>query len=412
MKRAAMVLLEGKEIEASVEDDLILVDGKGYPVSSAALVKRRKEKTFKVIVTLVVIILLGSLTYLLFQYLLGSEDQSEPYLELDDTNALDMKLNRIYPSSSLFLEGDVFIDLSDDVKYDMKDGMDIFTVEENVTGHLSLNIIWRGDIDDLMIKGISVLELEIDSSSRYVLGSLSFLVLDDVNEIKEEVGFGLDRELVSKGRTGSSTYTIRMDKGDMGSARLEQSGEYSKDRGCRITINFPDGIAEGEHGIKVSFGPDYYHKNTTWDMFIGAIVGLVTLMVVIFVFFDLTREETALIIRTDEKELVLFGKEKDLSALNYEISKKTISRMREEEKSDEDSVQKEFKIDPEEKKRMREEMKNLPGRPNRIMIQQCPECGSNELYYESGFLTGYVYHCKDCDYIGSFIIEKELDFED
>lgn len=38
----------------------------------------------------------------------------------------------------------------------------------------------------------------------------------------------------------------------------------------------------------------------------------------------------------------------------------------------------------------------------------CPSCGGRSLYYESGYLTGQVYHCKDCDYIGSFVIERDL----
>ena len=39
----------------------------------------------------------------------------------------------------------------------------------------------------------------------------------------------------------------------------------------------------------------------------------------------------------------------------------------------------------------------------------CPACGSRELYYEAGLITGYKYHCKDCDYIGTFVIERDLD---
>jgi hypothetical protein len=38
----------------------------------------------------------------------------------------------------------------------------------------------------------------------------------------------------------------------------------------------------------------------------------------------------------------------------------------------------------------------------------CPNCGGKELYYEAGLITGYKYHCKDCDYIGAFVIEKDF----
>ena len=45
--------------------------------------------------------------------------------------------------------------------------------------------------------------------------------------------------------------------------------------------------------------------------------------------------------------------------------------------------------------------------PNFIPIP-CPQCGSAGLYYEAGLVTGYKYHCKDCDYVGAFVIEKDI----
>ncbi len=47
-------------------------------------------------------------------------------------------------------------------------------------------------------------------------------------------------------------------------------------------------------------------------------------------------------------------------------------------------------------------------KPNKVTTFLCPECGSKELYYEAGLISGYKYHCKDCDYIGSFVIEKDF----
>lgn len=41
-------------------------------------------------------------------------------------------------------------------------------------------------------------------------------------------------------------------------------------------------------------------------------------------------------------------------------------------------------------------------------ILVCPQCGGTELYYETGLITGYKYHCKNCDYIGAFVIEKDV----
>lgn len=42
----------------------------------------------------------------------------------------------------------------------------------------------------------------------------------------------------------------------------------------------------------------------------------------------------------------------------------------------------------------------------------CPQCGSTDVFYEAGLVTGYKYHCKNCHYVGAFIIEKEVEFEE
>lgn len=44
-------------------------------------------------------------------------------------------------------------------------------------------------------------------------------------------------------------------------------------------------------------------------------------------------------------------------------------------------------------------------------VLTCPQCGSADLYYEAGLITGYKYHCKKCDYIGAFVVEKDMDDE-
>ena len=40
-------------------------------------------------------------------------------------------------------------------------------------------------------------------------------------------------------------------------------------------------------------------------------------------------------------------------------------------------------------------------------FQVCPKCGSPELYYEAGMVTGQKYHCKRCGYIGSLVFEAD-----
>jgi predicted RNA-binding Zn-ribbon protein involved in translation (DUF1610 family) len=41
-------------------------------------------------------------------------------------------------------------------------------------------------------------------------------------------------------------------------------------------------------------------------------------------------------------------------------------------------------------------------------VLRCPQCGGTNIYYENALITGYKYHCKDCDYIGALIIEEDV----
>jgi len=45
-------------------------------------------------------------------------------------------------------------------------------------------------------------------------------------------------------------------------------------------------------------------------------------------------------------------------------------------------------------------------------VLTCPQCGSADLYYETALITGYKYHCKKCNYIGAFVVEKDIEESD
>ncbi len=40
-------------------------------------------------------------------------------------------------------------------------------------------------------------------------------------------------------------------------------------------------------------------------------------------------------------------------------------------------------------------------------VLRCPQCNSARLVYEAAMITGQVYHCLDCDYVGSLVVETE-----
>lgn len=49
---------------------------------------------------------------------------------------------------------------------------------------------------------------------------------------------------------------------------------------------------------------------------------------------------------------------------------------------------------------------------HRRTVLRCPQCGSTDLYYELGLITGYKYHCKNCQYVGPLVIQDEVSKED
>jgi hypothetical protein len=48
----------------------------------------------------------------------------------------------------------------------------------------------------------------------------------------------------------------------------------------------------------------------------------------------------------------------------------------------------------------------------KITAKFCPQCGGSDLYYENGMLMGYIYHCKKCDYVGAFVVEKDAEIDE
>ena len=45
-------------------------------------------------------------------------------------------------------------------------------------------------------------------------------------------------------------------------------------------------------------------------------------------------------------------------------------------------------------------------------ILTCPQCGSGDLVYEAGMVTGQKYHCLKCGYVGAFAVEREIEVDE
>ncbi|MCW6167759.1 MAG: hypothetical protein LVQ64_04840 [Thermoplasmatales archaeon] len=52
-------------------------------------------------------------------------------------------------------------------------------------------------------------------------------------------------------------------------------------------------------------------------------------------------------------------------------------------------------------------MKHRRSLDPRDTILLCPQCRSARLVYEAGLITGQVYRCQTCGYMGSFVIEMD-----
>lgn len=46
--------------------------------------------------------------------------------------------------------------------------------------------------------------------------------------------------------------------------------------------------------------------------------------------------------------------------------------------------------------------------PRGRTVRLCPQCGSANLEMVAGSITGQVYHCRACDYVGALVFETEV----
>ena len=63
----------------------------------------------------------------------------------------------------------------------------------------------------------------------------------------------------------------------------------------------------------------------------------------------------------------------------------------------------------ERNRRSRKRLSDSPAIDEDVRVLECPQCHGTDLYYEAALITGYKYHCKTCNYIGAFVIEREVD---
>jgi hypothetical protein len=47
-------------------------------------------------------------------------------------------------------------------------------------------------------------------------------------------------------------------------------------------------------------------------------------------------------------------------------------------------------------------------REPRVRILRCPTCGSTRIQLSAGMITGQMYHCLDCHYMGALVFEEDV----
>ncbi len=152
------------------------------------------------------------------------------------------------------------------------------------------------------------------------------------------------------------------------------------------------------------------------------IVAIGALSFCLFVFLATGRSREVLLLETEGRTLELSGDPSDLKRLHFELAKLVLGRSRDKEEEENiktiprspggarraGSSNAETVLDPTEAQKFKEELKGGLVRRDRIVARTCPHCEGNDLYIEGGMYGGAIYHCKDCDYVGPFIIEREL----
>lgn len=408
---------DGKNVEVSIVKEGLEVDGKELEVVSATLGKARRSTTFQIIIAIIAVMAAGLIAFVVLNTIIIGEGESRPYQDLDDDDLIKYRSDPAMDSSGMYLTrgGSFLMDISSDVDMNADGTEDIYTVENVINGGVSLHIMWYGDSNDLYTRDISALKIGIRSTSVFTIGEVSMVVLMDNRMIGDSINLTDDENMLTTEFRGKRVLAIDVDRTAMGEARNMQSGEISNRKGCLIIINFPEGISAGEIGVDVQWGSGYYHDTTLFEEFGAVVILAVVIVAGIFIYIRMAREEEALVVITKDDEMYFLGYNEDLRKIYYDLAKITIPRMKKEEEGETGRPGMSKGSDLFDKSTAREigkKLKNLPGGSGRMIVHQCPECGGNELYFESGFMTGYVYHCKNCDYVGSLVIEKEIDFSD
>ncbi len=413
--------VDGKKVEVELKEDDLRRDGRSYSPRNATLEERRVKPMSSIVLNLIVIVMIGIVALFGMSQLLGliSEDDSTPFADYNGETARSQKVDGLDDRVFVYASdpaSDGKWDLSSSVEYDRSGLMDRVTVDLNTSGSILLHILWYGDMPEMERRYISSINVEFSFDRNYNLEDLRLVTLTDEGRIDRKVDIALSGS--EKGtRTGESTISLDLSKEEVESCLRTQSG-VDRDRLATLVVIRVDGPLRDEAlDFDLQWGPEYYHENNPEFLILVVVFSALTIPTMFVFYFGLSKKYPVLVVDHDNGELVISGPEEELSGLHYRLAKVLIRSMpSDRENQDNNEPAGVFKgkeiFGKEGASQIRKEQDDrLIGR-KRIIVQECPDCGSNELYYEGGFISGHVYHCKKCDYIGSFVIEREVDLRE
>lgn len=158
------------------------------------------------------------------------------------------------------------------------------------------------------------------------------------------------------------------------------------------------------------------------SLLISPIIAVAAISGCLFVLLATGRSEKVLLMETGDGKIVLSGDASSLKGLHFELAKMVLGAYKGtlgegseanvpkdlQDRRRAGSYSAESVLGPEEAGKLRSELGQKVVKRDRIIARTCPHCQGSDLYIEGGMYGGAIYHCKDCDYVGPFIIEREV----
>ncbi len=416
MKKDYDMVLDGGEVKLTLSRKNVLLNDKKMDVKTVSIGKKREKSTFQIIIYLLAIIAAGVIVYASLSALISGDDESSPYLDLEYGTVVPFKEGGMETGQYISAtDGNGLVHNLGGSNADFDDnGENVISVENDIPGSTVFRFSFYGSAMEIRSRDISLLRITFESNVNYTLKSARFITTASSDEILNSFSVKIPEKYQNEQKIGRTVFNIELDPMEFFAARELQEGSLSAERGMLISIELSDGMPVGEYVVNAEWGPDYHHETTTIGLAIGAFSLALCAIALLFVYRKISKYDPCLILDTDEREYILYGKSDNISELYLAVSRITIPKMKGayERKKDRPGMTKGVDLmDEDEAKQIGKELKNRPGGSDRMIVHQCPECLGTELYYETGFLTGYKYHCKNCDYVGSFVIEKQVNFD-